>query len=150
MSERHGKIYGKSGRLSAFRERRPPLRITTSHQLNRIEHKLDNLAQLSTQGQKLDALLALGAQIMAAIDDLKAKLDDVDAKVALQTTVEASAMTLLTELKAAVDGIATAPDLASAIAQAQAISDHIAANDQALADSVAANTPAAPAPVATP
>ncbi len=120
-------------------------------QLNRIEHKLDHLTQLSTQGTKLDALLALVEKIMSQLDDLKAKLDDVDAKVAAQTTVEASAMTLLTELKAMVDGIATAPDLAAAIAQAQAISDHIAANDDALAASVALNTPAAPpAPVPAP
>ncbi len=91
-------------------------------------------------------LKGMEGRIMAQIDDLNAKLAAMDAKVTAETDRDASVIALLVELKGMVDGITQAPDLASAIAQAQAISDHLDANDATLAAAVAANTPAPPAP----
>lgn len=83
---------------------------------------------------------------MAQLDDLKQQLTDMDGKVEALTTVETSAITLLQELKAAVDNIPAATDLSDAIAMAQAISVKIDTDSQVLADAVVANTPAAPTP----
>ena len=81
---------------------------------------------------------------MSQIDDLNAQLANMDAEVAKQTTVNESALKLLQELRAAVDNIPSAPDLSTAVAMAQAISEKLANNDQILADGVVANTSAAP------
>lgn len=73
-----------------------------------------------------------------------ATLDDIQAKVTAETTVIASAVTLLGELSAAIKASVNDP------VALQAISDSIDAQAASLAAAVAANTPAAPAaPAAT-
>ena len=69
-----------------------------------------------------------------------ATLDDVQAAVTAQTDVVASATTLLTGLKTALDAAIASGNPA----EVQAISDALGANSAALAAAVAANTPAPP------
>jgi len=71
-----------------------------------------------------------------------ATLDDVQTEVTAQTTVVASATTLLTGLKTALDAAIASGNPAAV----QAIADQLGTNTQALADSVAANTPVTPTP----
>jgi len=71
-------------------------------------------------------------KIMAAIDDLKANVDQ-------NTSVVQSAITLLGNLKTALDAAIASGDMG----QVQALSDQIGQNDSALAAAVNANTPAA-------
>ena len=68
--------------------------------------------------------------IMSALDDLKAK-------VAANTTVIGSAITLLQGLKAKLDEAIASGDPAAL----QALSDEIGASGSALADAIVANTP---------
>ncbi len=82
-------------------------------QLNRIEHKLDHLAQLSAQGTKLDALLALGEKIMAAIDDLKANFEGLKTEVGV---VAGEMDALKAALDAAIAGGVTDPAVAEVAA----------------------------------
>jgi hypothetical protein len=88
-------------------------------------------------------LTSLGESLMATIADLQAR-------VSANTSVIASAVTLIQGFKAQLDAaIATGDPVAL-----QALSDSLAASDQALADAVAANTPASapadPAPADVP
>ena len=71
-----------------------------------------------------------------------ATLEEVQAEVTAQTDVVASATTLLTGLKTALDAAIASGDPAAV----QAISDAIGANTAALAASVSENTPVTPAP----
>lgn len=112
-------------------------RITNADRLDAID------ARLSVIERTLLYLVRMEGSEMAQIDDLNDQLAGMDAEIAKQTTVNQSAVTLLQELKAAVDNIPNAPDLSSAVAMAQAISAKLSTNDQALADAVVANTPAA-------
>lgn len=82
---------------------------------------------------KVDLVITKEGTIMAAIDDL-------EAKVAAQETVEASAITLLQGLKTELDAALATGDTA----RLQALSAKIDTDTQALAAAVAANTPAAP------
>lgn len=66
-----------------------------------------------------------------------AVLDDLEAKVAANTTVVGSAVTLLTELKTELDAAIASGDPA----RLQAISDKLGTDTQSLADAVVANTP---------
>jgi hypothetical protein len=105
-----------------------PLRLPTNEQLDRIE-------------RKLDLLLRITVMSTAATDQNFANLQ---AAVTAETTVEASAVTLI-------DGFAA--QLAAAIAAANngdsaalpALQAQIAASSATLAAAVTANTPAAPA-----
>jgi hypothetical protein len=69
---------------------------------------------------------------------IMAVLDDLEAEVANQTTVEASVEALLANLATAIQN--AGPDQA----RLQAVLDTIKTNDSKLAAAVAANTPAAP------
>ena len=116
---------------------------------DRITDRLDRIEWLfNDRLGRLERTLLLVLQQerieMSQIDDLNAQLANMDAEVAKQTTVNESALRLMQELKTAVDNIPNAPDLSTAVAMAQAISDKLANNDQVLADGVTANTPAAP------
>jgi len=116
---------------------------------DRITDRLDRIEWLfNDRLGRLERTLLLVLQQerieMSQIDDLNAQLANMDAEVAKQTTVNESALKLMQELKTAVDNIPNAPDLSTAVAMAQAISDKLANNDQVLADGVTANTPAAP------
>lgn len=66
-------------------------------------------------------------------------LDDVLADVTAETTVTQSAITLLQQIKAALDAAIASGD----VTKIQAISDQLEANTAALAAAVTANTPAA-------
>lgn len=68
---------------------------------------------------------------MAALDDLKANVQK-------NTDATASAVTLLGNLKTALDAAIASGDMS----QVQALSDQIGTNDAALAAAVTANTPA--------
>lgn len=92
----------------------------------------DDVAALRT-GQK--SLIAKVNTIMATLDDVKNKVD-------AETTVVASAVTLLTDLKTKLDAAIASNDPT----KLQALSDAIGAQTDALAAAVAANTPAAPTP----
>lgn len=71
-----------------------------------------------------------------------AALDDLEAKVAAQETVQQSAITLLNEISAELkDALATGDT-----ARIEALSAKIDSDTQALAAAVTANTPAAPNP----
>jgi len=85
----------------------------------------------------LDLILTNQERIMAA-------LDDIQAKVTAEGTVVQSAITLLQGLKQALDAAGQDP------AKLAELSSDLDAQTQALAAAVAANTPAAPAPVAEP
>lgn len=78
---------------------------------------------------------------MTAITDA---LDALNTKVADLETVEASAVTLLQGLKAALDAALALGDPAAIVTAVQSVSDKLGADTQTLADAVTANTPAAP------
>lgn len=67
-------------------------------------------------------------------------LDDLEAKVAAETTVEASAIKLLTELSAELKAAVASNDPT----RIQAVITTLDANNAALAAAITANTPAAP------
>lgn len=94
-----------------------------------IEHHVYFHSEQVTQ--LLGQLQFWGAKIMGELDDLKAK-------VAANTTVIASAITLLQGLKAKLDAAIAAGDPAALTA----LSAELGAQDQALADAIIANTPA--------
>jgi flagellar basal body P-ring protein FlgI len=75
---------------------------------------------------------------------IMAVLDDLEAEVATNTTVEGSVATLIANLVAELQAAATDP------ARLTAILDTLKANDARLAALVVANTPAPPVPVPPP
>lgn len=89
--------------------------------LQRLDRMMDAINMLRVQG----------AIEMSALDDL-------EAKVTAQETVEDSAITLLQTIKAELDAAIAAGDTA----RIQALSDKIGSDTQKLADAVTANTPA--------
>lgn len=93
----------------------------------------------------LSALLAGQKTILANQEKEMAALDNLKTAVANDTTVDQSAITLLTGLKTALDAAIASNDPT----QLQALSDQLGASQSALAAAVVANTPAAaPAPAA--
>ncbi len=80
---------------------------------------------------------------MSQLDDLKAVQDATAAELAKQTAINAEAVALLHQMKAALDAVVQSPDLSAAIASAQGALDTMAANDRLLADEVTADTPPA-------
>lgn len=70
-----------------------------------------------------------------------ATLKDIQDKVDAETTIEASAITLLTGLSQQIKDLVAANGTP---ADFQALADKLDANNKALSDAVAANTPAAP------
>lgn len=83
-------------------------------------------------------------RLMATLDQLKQAVSDLEAKVAAETTVEESAITLLTNLtqllKDALAGGGT-PD--EVVARVSAVTTQIDAETQKLSQAVVDNTPAA-------
>lgn len=88
---------------------------------------------------------ATRTEILLKLEPIMPALDNLKANVANDTTVDQSAITLLTGLKSALDAAIASNDPT----QIQALSDQLGANQTALAAAIAANTPAAaPAPAA--
>lgn len=86
-------------------------------------------------------IVALLSQLVKKVNTMSQVLDNLVAKVEALETVEASAVKLLGDLKAALDAAVAAGDLSAV----QAIADRIGTDTDALAAAVTANTPAAPA-----
>jgi hypothetical protein len=95
--------------------------------------KLNDIA--AVQSTQFAAILKQGTKIMAT-------LDDITAKVAAQTTIEDSLLTLMQELK---DQITALPGLTAAQqAQVDQIFSDLSTNNDRMANAVTANTPATP------
>jgi hypothetical protein len=81
---------------------------------------------------------------------LQDEIDALKAEVARDTNVISSAVTLINGIQAAIDAAVAAAvangATATQLADIQAVSDSLKANDDALAAAVAAQTPAAPTP----
>ena len=90
------------------------------------------------EGRKLDQILNALATLASNQEKLMALIDDLQADVASNTDAIASAVTLLQNLKAALDAAGTDP------VKLQAVKDALEKNTADLAAAVAANTPAAP------
>lgn len=89
----------------------------------------------------LEAVLSSALKpLTQQVNQVMTVLTDLQAKVAANTAVTQSAVTLIQGLKAKLDDAIASGDPA----QLQALSDQLGTDDQALADAVAANTPAAP------
>lgn len=107
------------------------MNIHVHHHLDlALERRLDLLLMTLIHNQEV---------IMAALDDLKAN-------VAKNTDATAAAVTLLGNLKTALDAAIASGNMD----QVQALSDAIGKNDDALAAAVTVNTPAAPTPPTPP
>jgi len=100
--------------------------------LDTVEAKLDAIltAVATLSSANSAAFTSLGAHIMQELDDLQAKVTEIN-------TVEESAIALLNGLSAQLTAAAGNP------AQVQAIADSLSAESAKLAAAVAANTPAA-------
>lgn len=77
-------------------------------------------------------------ELLQKVNKLMALIDDLQAQVATNTDAVQSAITLLGNLKAALDAAGTDP------VKLQAIKDALSSSDTALASAITANTPAAP------
>lgn len=90
--------------------------------------------------KKLDEVLAGQNKIISLITTnqkiIMADLSELEARVAKDTEVDASAITLLNGLKSALDAAGTDP------VKLKALSDQLGTNSTALAAAVVANTPA--------
>lgn len=94
------------------------------------------------QPRDLDWLLeTLKIHIYEGFMITMAAIDDLTAAVAADTTVDASAVTLLNQLKSLLDAAIASNDPTAL----QALSDQLGSNSALLAAAVTANTPAAPA-----
>lgn len=91
-------------------------------------------------GDKLDQILGILNVNNLKLTQIMNELKDLQAKVAANTTVEESAITLLTGLKASLDAAIASGDPATLTA----LSTSIDAETQKLAAAITANTPAAP------
>ena len=94
-------------------------------------------------GPKLDQILSQLAALTAEEAQVAVDLSDLQAKVARNTDVDSSAVTLLQGLKAKIDELIANSGNTVDPAQLQALSDAIGTSSQSLADAVTANTPAA-------
>ena len=102
--------------------------------LRGVHDKLDRiLAQVS-------AVILLEAQMDAA---LQAKLDDLTAKVNQETTVNASAVTLLQGLTAEIAALKSTTTDPAVLAAIDTLASSVSAQTASLAAAVTANTPAA-------
>ena len=97
------------------------------------------LERLRRIERKLNTLTVMEVAVAKEIDDLRAEVEE-------NGSVVASAVTLLSGLKAALDAAIASNDMGAV----RNLRDQLDANNQQLADAVAANTPAAPAPTPTP
>jgi hypothetical protein len=77
-------------------------------------------------------------RVLKEIRNMSAILEDLRAKVELDTAVTASAIELLNGLKERLDAAIASGDMS----QVQELANALHANTQSLADAVAANTPA--------
>lgn len=93
----------------------------------------------------------LRKELMTMDADVQTQLTNLQDRVAREDTVEQSAISLLNNLKTALDTALANSNTSEIVATIQGISDHLGSNTDALAAAVAANTPAAaPAPTPTP
>ena len=94
--------------------------------------------------QRLDRLdrqlRRLGLFSTLSTEKIMSELDDLEAKVAAEESVEQSAITLLGTLKQELDAALADGDMG----RIQALSDKIGADTDALSAAITANTPAAP------
>lgn len=95
------------------------------------------IARLFAEWRELVQIKTLLQQIKQEIKNMAGELDDLKTKVAKNTEVVDSAITLLQGLKAKLDAAGTDP------VALKALSDELGTKDQQLADAVVANTPAA-------
>lgn len=113
--------------------------------LARLACQMDRFAERLARIDRRQALIeqALNRQTdidITTTEIIMAALDTLEADLAANTDVVASAVTLLDTLhQELADAIASGDP-----ARVQAVADQLAANTQALADAVAANTDAAP------
>lgn len=113
--------------------------------LARLADQMDRFAERLARIDRRQALIeqALNRQTdidITTTEIIMAALDTLEADLAANTDVVASAVTLLDTLhQELADAIASGDP-----ARVQAVADQLAANTQALADAVAANTDAAP------
>lgn len=118
------------------------------------DHALDRLrSRVKYLIGRVEVLRTQGTQIMASLDDLNAKVEQLETvqsglSVIVQATVDAIAQLRL-DLQAAL-GRDLTPEQQAKVDAAFAKVDHevsdIAADTQRLADSLVANTPSAPTP----
>lgn len=87
---------------------------------------------------KLRSLLRLSIRSAENQEKMMAQIDDLEAELARNTSVDESVLALITNLLAQIEAAKTDP------ARIQAVIDKFRANDDSLAAAVAANTPAAP------
>lgn len=105
-----------------------------THELRNIGHKLEVLIALQTRTNLLLEVIAKQEIIMSK------EIDDLKAAVEAETTVNQSAITLLTNLSAQIAAVAGDKDATEALANT------VKANADALGAAVTANTPAATPP----
>lgn len=91
----------------------------------------------SDYDKKQDEILALLRTIIQKEDQMSAELDALEAQVTENTTVEASAITLIQGIAAQLAAAAQDP------AKVKALSASLKASSDSLAAAIAANTPAA-------
>jgi chemotaxis protein histidine kinase CheA len=93
--------------------------------------------------ETFEALFAHLRHLEHKMDEILQQLNDLQAKVTNEETVEASAVTLLQGLKSSLDAaLATQGDADAIKAAVQAISDKIGTDTDTLSAAVAENTPA--------
>jgi hypothetical protein len=90
--------------------------------------------------RKLDLIVNLLRAVIAQGEKMSKEFDDLTAEVAAETTVEASAITLIQGFAAQLAAAGTDP------VKLKALTASIKTSSDALAAAVVANTPAAPAP----
>lgn len=93
--------------------------------------------------QILQRLTTLSTQEQTMADDLKAKIDDLTTKVQAESTVTASAITLLNGLSAEIAGLKNSTTDPATLAAIDALATSVSAQTSDLAAAVTANTPAA-------
>jgi len=109
--------------------------------LNQILAKVDELYTLNAT--ILNRVQTGGQVVMATVADVKAKLDELEAKVATDTQVKASAATLMDGLSDILRQIKTDPAAIDALAnQLDQVETAVDSSNAALADAVQRNTPA--------
>jgi hypothetical protein len=93
--------------------------------------------------QILQRLTTLSTQEQTMADDLKAKIDDLTTKVQAESTVTASAITLLNGLSAEIAGLKNSTTDPATLAAIDALASSVSSQTSDLAAAVTANTPAA-------
>jgi hypothetical protein len=93
--------------------------------------------------QILQRLTTLSTQEQTMADDLKAKIDDLTTKVQAESTVTASAITLLNGLSAEIAALKNSTTDPATLAAIDALASSVSSQTSDLAAAVTANTPAA-------